>query len=130
MCPPGYYESANGPMVTHALGPMHFGHSGCHESLLTSFIYIYYIYIYTYIYIHIYIYTYIYSIYLYIYIYMLYIYIYQGSYGNEWQQSAMLSYVGFTMAKKLLSEDFVCLWSLFSQLASLLIISERLISFA
>ena len=60
MCPPGYYQSANGLMVAHALGHMMYGytllvpmlvhiagthltsvgfeHSVCHESLLTSFI--------------------------------------------------------------------------------------------
>ena len=45
MCPTGYYQSANGPMVTHALGHM---------------MYDIYIYIYMYVYIYIYIYTHIY----------------------------------------------------------------------
>ena len=26
MCPTGYYQSANGPMVTHALGHMMYGY--------------------------------------------------------------------------------------------------------
>ena len=27
MCPPGYYQSANGPMVTHAFGHMMYGYT-------------------------------------------------------------------------------------------------------
>ena len=27
MCPTGYYQSANGPMVTHALGHMMYGYT-------------------------------------------------------------------------------------------------------
>ena len=27
MCPPGYYPSANGPMVAHALGHMMYGYT-------------------------------------------------------------------------------------------------------
>ena len=27
MCPPGYYQSANGPMVIHALGHMMYGYT-------------------------------------------------------------------------------------------------------
>ena len=29
MCPPGYYQSANGPMVTQALGHMMYNRTSC-----------------------------------------------------------------------------------------------------